>query len=171
MNTFDMLVYLGLVVAIVTGFRAGFLRSAATMLAYLTAAPIAVWAISLIAPQMEASLDAPLTKNAGLFFGIYLLTGIVLGKCFRMLLDESTGPTAGPGDRILGALLGICRVGFVAVTLVLIFDQIIPDGREPEFLTGSKLRPLLSSVGRRGFQALPPDVTATIERLKRNQHL
>ena len=171
MNTFDILVYFGLAIAIVTGFQAGFLRSAATMLAYLIAAPISVWAISLISPQMEAGFDSALMKNSGLFFGIYLLTGIVLGKLARMLLDESVGPTAGFGDRLLGALLGILRVAFVAVTLVLVFDSLIPADRQPEFLIGSKLRPLLSAVGQKGFKALPPDVAAVIDRLKRNQRL
>ena len=40
MNNFDAAVYLGLVVAVVTGFNAGLLRSAATILAYLIAMPI-----------------------------------------------------------------------------------------------------------------------------------
>jgi membrane protein required for colicin V production len=33
------------------------------------------------------------------------------------------------------------------VLMVAIFDRIIPPGREPAFLTGSKLRPILSAAG------------------------
>ena len=50
MNRFDAVVYAGLVVAVVTGFNAGLLRSAVTILAYLFAMPIAVWAMSLVSP-------------------------------------------------------------------------------------------------------------------------
>ena len=46
MNSFDAVVYLGLFVAVVTGFNAGLLRSAVTILAYLIAMPIAVWIMS-----------------------------------------------------------------------------------------------------------------------------
>ena len=37
MNSFDAAVYLGLAIAVVTGFNAGLLRSAVTILAYLFA--------------------------------------------------------------------------------------------------------------------------------------
>jgi hypothetical protein len=40
----------------------------------------------------------------------------------------------------------------VAVTLVLVFDQLIPFDRQPAFLNGSQLRPLLSAAGQRGFR-------------------
>jgi membrane protein required for colicin V production len=33
------------------------------------------------------------------------------------------------------------------------------------------LRPLLSTVGQRGFSSLPPDVAATIDRLKQAQRI
>ena len=46
MNSFDVVVYLALVIAVVTGFNTGLLRSAITILAYLFAMPIAVGATS-----------------------------------------------------------------------------------------------------------------------------
>ena len=55
---------------------------------------------------------------------IFLAAGMVLGKLARMALDEAIGPGAGIGDRLGGALLGAVRVGLVAITLVLIFDQV-----------------------------------------------
>jgi membrane protein required for colicin V production len=55
--------------------------------------------------------------------------------------------------------------------MVLIFDRLVPSDRQPAFLTGSHLRPLLSIAGQRGFKTLPPDVTAYIDRLKNDRHL
>ena len=40
MNSFDIAVYLGLLIAIVAGFKTGLLRSAITILAYMIALPI-----------------------------------------------------------------------------------------------------------------------------------
>src|SRR3982075_454368 len=171
MNSFDVVVYVGLVVAVVTGFNAGLLRSAVTILAYLIAMPIAVWAMSIVSPQIDGRLGSPLTQNALLFFGFFLIAGIVLGKLMRMALDETIGSEAGIADRLAGAALGAVRVGLVAVTLVLIFDQLVPLDRQPAFLSGSRLRPLFSVAGQMGFKSLPPDVVAYVDRLKRDRRI
>jgi uncharacterized membrane protein required for colicin V production len=42
MNTFDAVVYFVGIVAIISGFKAGLLRSVATIIGYLTAMPIAL---------------------------------------------------------------------------------------------------------------------------------
>jgi membrane protein required for colicin V production len=171
MNSFDAVVYVALVVAVVTGFNAGLLRSAATILAYLIAMPIAVWVTSLVAPGIGGKLGSPLTENPGLFFGAFLVAGIGLGKLMRMALDEAIGPESGIGDRLAGAVLGAVRVGLVAITLVLIFDQLVPLDRQPVYLTGSQLRPILSAAGQRGFKTLPPELVAYIDRLKRDRRI
>jgi membrane protein required for colicin V production len=168
MNSFDAIVCLGLFVAVVTGFKAGLLRSAATILAYLIAMPTALWAVSLISPRIDSALGPRLAQNSLLFFGIFLIAGIVLGQLMRMALDGAIGPGAGIGDRLAGAALGVVRVGMVAVTLVLILDQLVPVDRQPAFLAGSQLRPLLSAAGQTGFSSLPPDLAAYIDRLKRD---
>ncbi|SFL82935.1 membrane protein required for colicin V production [Bradyrhizobium sp. NFR13] len=170
MNSFDVVVYVGLIVAMVIGFRAGLLRSAVTILGYLLAMPIAVWITGLIAPQLSGAA-APTTQNSLLFFAIFLVSGIVLGSLLRMAINDMIGHEIGIGDRLAGALLGATRVGLIAVTLVLIFDQLVPADRQPAYMTGSHLRPLLSLAGQKGVKSLPPDVTATIEQWKRAHRL
>ena len=115
-------------------------------------------------------------NNLNLFLGwlwilLGFITGMVLGKIARLAIDDAIGSEPGIGDRLLGALLGAARVGLVAITLVLIFDQLVPLDRQPAFLTGSKLWPLFSAAGQMGFKSLPPDVAATVDRLKREQRI
>jgi len=88
-----------------------------------------------------------------------------------MMVDEAAGDEPGLLDRLGGGILGAIRVGLVATSVVLVFDQILPAGREPSFLKGSQLRPLFSQAAQRGFRALPPDVTAAIDRFKRERHI
>ena len=126
MNSFDAVVYLGLVIAMVTGFNTGLLRSAVTILAYLLAMPIAIWAMSCIVAARERQGRCRVVQNALLFFGVFLFAGMALGKLARMALDEAIGSHAGPVDRLGGAMLGAVRVGLVAVTMVLVFDQLVP---------------------------------------------
>jgi membrane protein required for colicin V production len=171
MNSFDIAVYLGLIIAVVTGFRTGLLRSALTILAYLVAMPLALWAMSVISPRLGAGPASPLPQGWVLFFGIFLIAGMVLGKLARMALDDAVGNDAGIADRLGGAALGAVRVGMVATSLVLVFDQLLPANRQPAFLNGSQLRPLFSAAGQMGFRSLPPDVAATIDRLKKERHI
>lgn len=63
------------------------------------------------------------------------------------------------------------RLFLVAITLVLIIDQLMPVNRQPAFLSQSSLRPMLSWAGAQGIKSLPPDVTAYIDRLKRQYRL
>jgi membrane protein required for colicin V production len=171
MSSFDAVVYVGLIAAVITGFNAGLLRSAVTILAYLFAMPIAASAMSMVSPNVAGKLDSPWAQNSLLFFGIFLVAGMVLGKLMRMALDETIGAQAGLGDRLGGAVLGAVRVGIVAITLVLIFDSLVPSDRLPAYLAGSQLRPLLSAAGQKGFRSLPPEVAATIDRLKKERRI
>jgi membrane protein required for colicin V production len=172
MNGFDAAVLVALVVAVATGFNAGLLRSAVTILAYLIAMPITVWAMSLIASSIDSQSGAsPWSQNLLLFFAIFFIAGVALGKTMRMMLDDAIGPSVGIGDRLAGATLGAVRVGLLAVTMVLVFDRLVPTYRQPEWLTGSQLRPLLSVAGQRGFRSLPPDIAAYIDRLKRDRQI
>lgn len=171
MNSFDAAVYLALVIAVVTGFNTGLLRSAVTILAYLFAMPIAVAATSYLAPQLGGKFGSPLAQNSMLFFATFLMSGMVLGKLARMALDDTIGSEAGIGDRLGGALLAAVRIALIAITTVVVFDQLVPRDRQPEFLTGSQLRPLLSAAGQKGFRSLPPELAATIDRLKQTQRI
>jgi membrane protein required for colicin V production len=171
MNSFDIVVLLALAIAVVTGFNTGLLRSAVTILAYLFAMPIAIWSVSAIAPQLGGKFDQPFAQNWGFFLGVFLAAGMGLGKLARMALDETIGSEAGIGDRLAGAALGALRIGLVATSAVLVFDQLIPAGCEPPFLKGSQLRPLFSAAGQKGFRSLPPEIAATIDRLKHQRRI
>jgi membrane protein required for colicin V production len=171
MNSFDAVVYLALVAAVVVGFNAGLLRSGVTILAYLFAAPLALWILSLLSPMLGGVSGATQMQSSLLFFGTFLVVGMLLGKLSRTALDDAIGSESGIGDRLAGAALGAVRVGFVATTLVLVFDRLVPADRQPAYLTGSHLRPLLSMAGQRGFRSLPPEIAATIDRLKRERKI
>lgn len=171
MNSFDAAVYLCLLVALVIGFRAGLLRSTVTILGYLIAMPIAAWITTLIVPQLGGITAISTAQNSVVFFGAFLISGIVMGSLLRMAVNDMIGSEIGLGDRLAGAGLGAIRVGLIAITLVLIFDQMLPVQMQPSYMTGSQLRPWLSSAGQRGFKSLPPEVAGYIEQWKREHRI
>lgn len=171
MNSFDAAVYAVAIVAIVSGFNSGFLRSIATIMGYLAAMPIAIAATPYLSRALADKFSTPGVQNSFLFFGIFLVAGIVLGALLRAAISQTVGERISLTDRLAGSALGAVRIVLVAVTMVLIFDRIIPADRQPAFLTGSQLKPILLTAGQRGLKSLPPDVTAFIDQLKRNQRI
>jgi membrane protein required for colicin V production len=171
MNSFDAAISVGLVFAVVTGFNTGLVRSAVTIVAYLFAAPVAMAVMSMVSPPASGHPAAGLAQNVLVFFGIFLLVGMAFGKLARTMVDEATGSHSGILDRLCGGVLGAVRVGLIAVTVVLVVDQLLPPQLQPPWLTGSRLRPWLSAAGQQGVKSLPPDVAATLDRLKRNRQI
>ena len=164
MNIFDGAVIGFTLIAIVFGFRSGLLRSLATIIAYLVAAPAAI--------PITAKLS-PLIPQAGnsLYFWVVLALGLLLGMLMRSAVSAAFGEEASMTDRVAGALLGALRTGLLAVFMVLIFERIIPPNVQPPWLTQSKLRPYLSEAGQRGLKSLPPDVMEYIDRIKKERGL
>ena len=171
MNSFDAAVYVFMIVAAVAGFNAGLLRSLATILAYVCAAPIALAITPRISPLVADRLDTLWAQSWLVFVVAFLAAGLVLGVLLRLAVRETIGSNFGPLDRLLGSMFGVIRVLVVAVTMVLVFDLIIPAHRQPAFLQGSHLRPFLSVAGQAGLKSLPSDVTAFIDQLKRERRI
>src|SRR6516164_7623642 len=170
MTPFDIVVAVLLISAAVSGFKAGLLRSAVTILAYLIAAPTAIFLMSLLSANGDG-LTSSVPQGSPVLFGIFLVTGTMLARLMRMALEDAIGSDAGIGDRLAGAALAIVRTGLVAITFVLSFDQLSSSGRQPSYFTGSVLRPLLSTAGQKGFSSLPPSVVAYIDRLKQARRI
>jgi membrane protein required for colicin V production len=166
MNPFDAVVYAVALIAIVMGFKTGLLRSLATILGYVIAAPLAVG----VTPRVMAFLPSLATPERTwlVLIGLFLVIGIVVSALLRSAASGFIH-NVGLFDRVAGALLGAVRIFLVAVLIVLVFDRIIPANRQPPFLVDSKLRPYLSAAGQKGLRTLPPEVEAHIDRLKR-QH-
>ena len=170
-NLFDLAIYICLFVAVVMGFNTGLLRSLATIFGYLAAAPISVMAAPYLTPILVNQLKLPAAQAWLGLVGIFLVIGFVLGALLRLAISEMIGPTISIPDRVAGAFLGAVRIGLLAVLIVVIFDRVIPAGREPAFLIGSQWRPVLSQAGQAGLKSLPPDIVNYIDRLKRARGL
>lgn len=168
-NPFDVAIDLCLFIAVVMGFMSGLLRSLATIIGYVAAMGLAVALAPQLEPVITAQFKLPPAQAWLVFAIIFLAAGMALGALLRFAIGELVGRNISIPDRVAGALLGAVRVGLLAVVLVLVFDRIIPPGREPAFLKGSQWRPVLSRAAQQGLKTLPPDIEAYIDRLKRER--
>lgn len=130
---------------------------------------MAVAAAPHVTPLVSSHFKVPAVQNWLVLVAIFIVAGIVLSAILRMGVSEMVGPDVSIPDRAAGAMLGALRVALLAVLLVVIFDRIIPPGREPNFLKGSQWRPILSSAGQHGLRSLPPEVEDYIDKLKRQR--
>jgi membrane protein required for colicin V production len=170
-SLFDAAIYLALFLAVVMGFMTGMLRSLATIFGYLAAMGLTVAVAPQLTQFMTAQFKLPPVQIWVAFVIVFLAAGMALSALLRVAVSEMIGPNVSIPDRVAGALLGAVRVILLAVVLVMVFDRIIPAGREPAFLKGSQWRPVLSQAGQQGLQSLPPEVEDYIDRLKRERGL
>jgi membrane protein required for colicin V production len=166
---FDATVYLLAALAFALGFNSGLLRSLATILGYLAATAVAVGTAPALSLYLAQRTQMPPSQSPLVFFAILLVGGMLFGALLRRAVGDVAGRQIGFVDRVAGALLGVVRIGLLAVLMVVIFDRIIPPNREPAFLNDSELRPYLSAAGRAGLKSLPPGVVAYIDQLKRER--
>jgi membrane protein required for colicin V production len=165
----DAVIYTIAAIAIILGFRSGYLRSMATILGYVIATPFALATAPALSLFLAQRVQMPPAYTGAVFFGIFVFSGVAFGELLRRAVGDLVGTQISIPDRLAGAALGAIRVGLLAVLMIVIFDRIIPAGREPGFLKGSKLSPYLLAAGKKGLRALPPDVAASIDRLKRER--
>jgi membrane protein required for colicin V production len=173
MNAFDAAVLAIVIILAILGFRAGLLRSLADILGFVIAAPLALALTPYFSSTAgsAATASSPLGNNSLVFFGLFVIGGLLLAQLIRQMIAGLAGNDIHLFDRCAGLLLGAARALLVAITIVLIFDRIIPSGRDPEFLKGSKVRPWLSVAAQRGLKSFPPETTEYIDRLKRERGL
>ena len=178
MNAFDVVVVAVAVVAIVLGFNAGLLRSLATILGYLIAAPMAVAIAPLLTTLVVGQHIMPPSLSSGLMSSnqnwlmvciTFIAVGFIMSAVFRLAVNEFVGPDIGLFDRLAGATLGAARISLIAVLIVVIFDRLIPTDRQPQFLVDSRLRPYLSAAGKAGLQSLPPEIDEYVDQLRRQR--
>lgn len=168
---FDLVLYSLTAIAMIFGFRSGLLRSMATIIGYVMATPVALVTGPNVSEFLVQRLDMPPGYRGVVMAFNLIVIGMIFGELLRRSISNLVGPQVSFPDRIAGAALGAVRIGLVAVTIVVIFDRIIPANRQPPFLVDSMLRPHLSSAGQAGVKALPPEVVAYIDRVKRERGL
>ena len=170
-NAFDAVIYVCLMVAVIVGFGSGLLRSLATIFGYIAAAPLTVALVPSMAPALIERFQLSSAQVLLVVAAVFVLLGIALGALLRQIVSTLVGPTPSFPDRLAGAMLGAVRIALLAVLMVVIFERIIPESREPAWLAQSRLRPILSQAGQAGLKSLPPELAGYLDRLKRTPGL
>src|SRR5205085_8374019 len=93
MNSFDAAVLAVVVMLAIMGFRAGLLRSLADILGFVIAAPLAVALTPYFskAAGSAAAAGSPLENTSLVFFGLFLIGGLLLAQLIRLMIAGLVG--------------------------------------------------------------------------------
>jgi membrane protein required for colicin V production len=169
MTIFDAIVIGLLLAALVMGYRAGLLRSLATIFGYVLAAPVTIAITPKLVPLFSARMSSAGEQNGLLFVAVFVVAGLLSGALLRSAVSFVAGEDVSVPDRLAGATLGGVRVVLLAILMVLMFDHVLPAKRQPAWFAQSQLRPILSAAGAMGVRNLPPTAMAQIDRLKKER--
>jgi len=157
MNTLDIAVAVVIALSALFAFARGFVREALSIVAWVGAAAIAVYAFDdtyrLTHKFVTTPLLAELVTGAGLFLTSLIVLTILTGYAARFV--RATG--ASPIDRTLGLIFGIAR-GAALVSLAYLFlDLALPPNERPEWIKDARTTPYLSQGANFLKSLLPAD--------------
>src|SRR5258706_8100492 len=98
----DAVIYLFAALAAVMGFRSGLLRSMATIIGYLIAAPFALGVAPALSVFLAQHFNISLAYNGVVLGAVLLVSGMLMGALLRRAVSDVVGPDVSGADRVAG---------------------------------------------------------------------
>ena len=132
---------------------------------------IASWAAAFAAayffyPQLLPYLKEYIHKDtfaiaasvAVIFFATLILVSVVTVRVSDAILDSKVGPL----DRTLGFLFGAARGFVLGVIAFMLFNYLVPQQNQPQWVATAKTRPILQNTGEQVVAMLPEHLASTV---------
>ncbi len=160
-----------LVVMLISGLLAmirGFMREILSIAAWAIAALVTLYTFSKALPIAQGYFSSNTVATAvtvgAIFIATLLIVSVITVRISDMVLDSRVGAL----DRTLGFLFGLGRGLLIVVVAYLFFDWLVPDSKQPTWISGAKSKVVLKSTGDWLKGMLPDDPESTIlQKLKR----
>lgn len=101
---------------------------------------------------------------AAIFFVTLIVVSIVTVRISDLILDSKVGPL----DRTLGFVFGAARGFALGVIAFLLFNYLVPQKAQPEWVATARTRPVLQATGDNVIAMLPEHLASSL--LKVLQH-
>ncbi len=162
---------LGLIVVILISallaMLRGFTREVLAIASWGAAAVAAIYFYPLVLPYVKPYIQkdvlAMAMAAAAVFFVTLILVSIITIRLSDAILDSKVGAL----DRSLGFVFGAARGLLLCVIAFVFFSWLVPPEKQPEWVKGAKMKPLLQSTGDQLTSLLPDDPEGIIGRFKK----
>ncbi len=115
--------------------------------------------VPYIAPYIHKEPIPQVIAAAAVFFVTLIVVSVLTVRISDAILDSKVGAL----DRSLGFLFGAARGFLLGVVAFAIFNWLVADKQQPEWVKDAKTRPFLQQTAQWIVQWLPDDAERTIE--------
>ena len=158
------LAVLGIVlVSALLSMMRGFSREVLAIGSWAAAAAAAYYFYPVVVPYLTPYIHKEVFAQAAAAALVFFVTLIVVSLFTVRLSDAILDSKIGALDRSLGFLFGVARGFLLAVVAFAIFNWLVSEKQQPEWVKNARTRPVLTGAADRIVAMLPEDAAATID--------
>jgi membrane protein required for colicin V production len=158
------LAVLGIVlVSALLSMMRGFSREVLAIASWAAAAAAAYYFYPLVVPYLTPYIHKEVFAQAAAAAIVFFATLIVVSLFTVRLSDAILDSKIGALDRTLGFVFGVARGFLLAVVAFAIFNWLVSEKQQPEWVKNARTRPILTETADRIVALLPEDAAATID--------
>jgi membrane protein required for colicin V production len=157
------LAVLGIVlVSALLSMMRGFTREVLAIASWALAAAAAYYFYPMLMPYLTPYIHKEVIAQAAAAAIVFFVTLIVVSLFTVRLSDVILDSKIGALDRSLGFVFGVARGFLLAVVAFAIFNWLVSEKQQPEWVKNARTRPLLAETANRVVALLPTDAAQTI---------
>jgi len=157
------LAVLGIVlVSALLSMMRGFTREVLAIASWIAAAAAAYYFYPVVVPYLTPYIHKEIIAQAGAAALVFFATLIVVSLFTVRLSDAILDSRIGPLDRTLGFVFGVARGFLLAVVAFAIFNWLVSEKQQPEWVRSARTRPVLNDTAAQIIAMLPKDAGDTI---------
>ncbi|HZZ63005.1 MAG TPA: CvpA family protein [Roseiarcus sp.] len=141
----------------------GFSREILAIASWAAAAAAAYYFYPVVVPYLTPYIHKDVVAQALAAAIVFFATLIVVSLFTIRLSDAILDSKIGALDRTLGFVFGVARGFLLAVVGFAIFNWLVSEKQQPEWVKAAKTRPVLTGSADRIVALLPEDAAATID--------
>jgi membrane protein required for colicin V production len=159
----DLAVIAIVLVSALLSMLRGFSREVLAIASWAAAAAAAYSFYPLVVPYLTPYIHKDIVAQASaaaiVFFATLILVSLITVRLSDAILDSKIGAL----DRTLGFLFGVVRGFLLAVVAFAIFNWLVSEKQQPEWVRTAKTRPVLTDTAEKIVAMLPEDAAATVD--------
>jgi membrane protein required for colicin V production len=157
------LAVLGIVlVSALLSMMRGFTREVLAIASWAAAAAAAYYFYPILMPYLTPYIHKEIIAQAAAAALVFFVTLIVVSLFTVRLSDAILDSRVGALDRSLGFVFGVARGFLLAVVAFAIFNWLVSEKQQPEWVKNARTRPVLTETATRIVTLLPSDAAQTI---------
>jgi membrane protein required for colicin V production len=158
------LAVLGIVlVSALLSMMRGFSREVLAIASWAAAAAAAYYFYPLVVPYLAPYIHKDVIAQAAAAAIVFFVTLIIVSLFTVRLSDAILDSKIGALDRTLGFVFGVARGFLLAVVAFAIFNWLVSEKQQPEWVKNARTRPILTETADRIVAMLPEDAATTID--------